>query len=619
MDLSPPPSPVIYPEGYFAYRYKGIYYRTPIYDGARPGVYGSAIVRKFPQDPKALKEYITQTTQMLQDQPQRAQLFEGNQCEVGTCRNWTLGSLSIDWTYVIDFDNCVLTVNGAVHFPFDKIPPLDGSESDPGFVEYLESDDRIEIPAKYLKTIDLWPAPRFDVTKARRQYSRIRPLTVALVEWGAPTWDSLSVSHHLAASIVKTLIHDYSDELALTHYSNVWHKIGLFCWQVANAAAPSHLICPPLDANPLNSVHYTCVDLAKEPWGSVRSIHRHINARGTLGRYCWFRGCLITFCPRLDEPSYMMHQASKMVEKLRKHGRRTGVGIIMSGWHVVAVAIDGSKVRHSPALEMHDGQELKDGVLLLMHLLSPTFTNVKAPWRARISVHQPPNAATTLPDDILRQIVNLTDLETYLSLRLVSRRIRLICLNYPRVGHHILLGYEGEGNSGSVFRVSSPRSTYSTVATLMRTKSSILKPYPIWKFGRKSYYMCALNPGLAGTFQYHQSGIRPLHPEAGGKSNDTTPYSPWVVRFRDVIKKDTHYDMRIQTVDGIWEMVAGTPAVEVPGEVYQWYSRRRMTGFEASEFDGMSEIEDRDYLFNDSRMLEDERSKHKYKIPCTIS
>ncbi|KAG8728291.1 hypothetical protein FRC11_011422, partial [Ceratobasidium sp. 423] len=562
--------------------------------------YGEGVAREIPRDPERLKEYIEKTTNVLQVEQQRAKLFCWEDHVVCTGSNWTLGDTFIEWTYVIDFDNLVFTVNGAVHFPFDNMPPLDSSDSELGLVEYLESCERIEIPAKYLTTVDLRPAPNFNVTQAQQQYDEFRPTIVSLSGWGTPTWDSLSVSQRLGTSIVKTLVDDYSDELALAQYSSVWHKIGLFCWQVANAAAPSHLICPPIDATPQNSVLYVRTDLVKQPRSVTRTIHYHMGGKGTPGQYCWFRGCLITFCPRLDEPIYTMHHVAEMVHRLRSHGRTSGVGIIMTGWHISAVAVDGSEVRHSPVLELHDGKELKDGKLLLTHLLSPTFTVSKTPWRTELSIAtQRYNVSSTLPDDVLRQIAHFSDLETYISLHLVSRHIRSICLAHPRVGHHILLSYEANANSEPLFRVRSTSSTYTSLATLTRTKMSIAVPGPIWRFRSKHYSKCVLNPGLAGTFQYHQSGIGPLDTGIGKEKNSKAPqYYAQRLLFRDMIKKDKHHDMRIQTVDGVWEMVIGVPATaELREESDGGFGLyERMTGFDTSDFQEMSEAEKCHYL-----------------------
>ncbi|KAH7326912.1 hypothetical protein B0J17DRAFT_681054 [Rhizoctonia solani] len=294
-----------------------------------------------------------------------------------------------------------------------------------------------------------------------------------------------------------------------------------------------------------------------------------------------------------------MHQVGEMVQHLRGHEHTSGVGIVMSGWHIIAVTIDGSEARHSPVLELNDGKELKDSVLLLMHLISPAFTVLKTTWRAEAPIHQLHNISSTLPDDVIRQIIHFANLETYLSLRLVSRSVRLICLSHPRVGNHILLSYEGNSKSKPSFRVRSTSSTYSTIATLVHTKSSIEYPYPIWRFRAKHYSRYVLNPGLAGTFQDYQSGTGPLDARVGEENNKTTSqYFPMRLPFRDMIKGYVHHDMRIQTVAGIWEMVVGNavPPIKIQDGSYQSTLYELMSGFDTDDLNGMSEVEKFHYL-----------------------
>ncbi|KAJ1306367.1 hypothetical protein OPQ81_007373 [Rhizoctonia solani] len=604
--MAPTTSAIMGTRGFMAYRHKGKYYRIYL-KFARPDSSGVEYASQIPQDPIALEDWIKRITHALEDKKKRVVLFDWQNHEIGTGCNWTLGDLSIDWTYVIDFDNRVFTVNGAVHFPFDSMPPLHSSDSEPGFAEYFEWEEMIKIPTKYLTSIDLWPAPPFDTAQAQRQYKELQPLIAPPSEWGSPTWDSLTVSQRLSTCIAKTLVHDYSEELALAHYSSVWHKLGLFCWQVANVAAPSHLICPPLDATPQDTVLYVRTDLIKEP-RAVRIIHLHMGGKGTLGRYCWFRGCLITFCPRLDQPAYMMHQVDRMAENLRRHDRKSGVGIVMSGWHIIAVAIDGSEVRHSTVLQLHDGKELRDGMLLLIHLLSPALPNPNTPWHNRPSIRQPHNIYI-LPDEVLRHIIHFTGHEAYLSMHLVSRQIRSICLTYPRIGHYILLSYKPNANSEAVFRVRNTSSTRSTLATLTRTKVSIGNALPIWWFSNKRYSRCVLNRGLAGTFQYHQSGIGPLNASIGEEyNNEARRYRPQRILFRDMIKKDTHQDICIQIMDGIWEMVLeGFDSIQTQGEVDQNSTGgsdlyEQMSGLGRGGIDELSEVEEC-YLPNSARDL----------------
>ncbi|KAL5632061.1 hypothetical protein ACGC1H_000174 [Rhizoctonia solani] len=275
-----------------------------------------------------------------------------------------------------------------------------------------------------------------------------------------------------------------------------------------------------------------------------------MGGKGTLGRYCWFRGCLVSFCPRLDQPAYMMHQVGQMVECLRKHGRTTDVGIVMSGWHVVAVAVDGHEVRHSPVVDLHDGKQLKDGMLLLMHLLAPTFTVSKTPWRNGSSIHRAANTST-MPEEIVQQIIHYIDPDTYSILPSVSQYFRSIYLTYPRVGDQILLGFEAAATSGPIckgpaFKIRSTDSNSSTVARLARPAKCVDNRLPLWRYRAKCYSYCVLRPGLAATFQHLQAGTGPLKRPADRRER---------VFFRDVIRGNKHPEMRIQALGGLWVML----------------------------------------------------------------
>ncbi|KAG8739666.1 hypothetical protein FRC11_000593, partial [Ceratobasidium sp. 423] len=425
---------------------------------------------------------------MLLDEGKRGKLLGWKDNDVCTDADWTLGDLFIEWTYVIDLDNRVFTVNGALHFKFDNMPPLRASGTQLGFVDYLEGpedESPPEIPAEYLASIEFWPKLRYNAAEAQLQYDELHPIIAGPSEWDALTWDDLLVPQHLSISLVKILVDDYSDELALCCYPRTWARLGAFCWNIANAAALSHLLCPPADATPQSNTLYV-FDInhprKDKMFGPHPTTHYYLEHKGNMSRFYWFRGCLITICPRLDESAYRIHKIVQMVRKLRKHDRTHGVGIIMSGWHLVTVAINGSEVRHSPVLDLHDGKEPKDGILLLMHLLSPTFTRSKAPWHTP-PPEQPHNTHTNLPDDIMHQIIHFTDFNTYTRLSLVSHYFRSICLAHPRIGDHILLGYEATPGSEHVFRVRSTSSTDSELATLKRIKASMpdsKKGLPLW-------------------------------------------------------------------------------------------------------------------------------------------
>ncbi|QRW24037.1 CHD5 domain protein [Rhizoctonia solani] len=550
--------------GFLAYRHKGKYYRLYLHDDAHPSLPYVLPVDLFGLTKGGGAEWIDKITKALEDKEKRIRLLTGNPFpfkdednsdeETGrdeaskdrsilgdSDRSWTLGAAFIEWTYVFDFDDRVFTVNGAVNFRFDNMPPRKRRPHGFSLTDYLESFARVKIPEKHIKILKPWPPPRFDTIQAESQYRQLEPRTVPLSEWGCPSWDTLTTSQHLASSLVKTLVHDYSDELALAHYPSVWHKIGLFCWQVANAAAPSHLICPPLDATPKSSSLYVRADLVKHTGTTdPKVVQAHIGGKGTLGCYCWFRGCLVTFCPRLNEPVYMAHHVCQMVENLRKKGRTSGIGIIMSGWHVIAVAVDGPTVRQSPVLDLHDGDQLGEGVLMLMHLLSPTLTVAKTPWASE-SLDRQSVATFRLPHDVLQQIIHLTDWDTYVSLHfIVSRYFRSVYLAYPRVGDSILLGYESGTNSEPVFKVKTNGSPCSTLARLASPLEIQLQVF----------MNCVLRPGLAGTFQYLQSGTGLSDNTIAAKEKNFFGHGVPRALFKDVVGGDKYPEMRIQAVNG---------------------------------------------------------------------
>ncbi|KAF8712358.1 hypothetical protein RHS03_01212, partial [Rhizoctonia solani] len=610
--------------GFLAYRHKGKYYRVYLHDDAHPSLPYVLPVDLFGLTKGGGAEWIDKITKALEDKEKRIRLLTGNPFpfkdednsdeESGrdeaskdrsilgdSDRSWTLGAAFIEWTYVFDFDDRVFTVNGAVNFRFDNMPPRKRRPHGFSLTDYLESFARVKIPEKHIKILKPWPPPRFDTIQAESQYRQLEPRTVPLSEWGCPSWDTLTTSQHLASSLVKTLVQDYSDELALAHYPSVWHKIGLFCWQVANAAAPSHLICPPLDATPKSSSLYVRADLVKHTGTTdPKVVQAHIGGRGTLGCYCWFRGCLVTFCPRLNEPVYMAHHVCQMVENLRKKGRTSGVGIIMSGWHVIAVAVDGPTVRQSPVLDLHDGDQLGEGVLMLMHLLSPTLTVAKTPWASE-SLDRQSVATFRLPHDVLQQIIHLTDWDTYVSLSFVSRYFRSVYLAYPRVGDSILLGYESGTNSEPVFKVNTNGSPCSTLARLVRIESNVDNRLPLWRYNSKCYMNCVLRPGLAGTFQYLQSGTGLSDSTIAAKEKNFFGHGVPRALFKDVVGGDKYHEMRIQAVNGVWKMVGMSKTGISKGRLLRepmlsqnW--SERMTGFDPEDLRELSEVEGGWYL-----------------------
>lgn len=459
----------------------------------------------------------------------------------------------------MDLDNHIFTVNGVVHFKFDSMPPM--TDTGPGFVSYLEGE--LPLPEEYFAATSLWPSPDFDIEKAQRKYNTLEPIVIPFVDWGAPTWGTLSVAQHLATCLIRALVKDNSVEFKYSHFPFMQEQLGLFCWQLTCAAAPSNLICPPEDAPPIDGMLYARTsDTDNLLRGDHPTIHWQLGYGGLQERFFWFRGYLIMFCCGLNEPAFMMREVERMVTRLRQRESPSHMGIIISSWHMVAVLLDGSEVHHSPVLDLHDGKsELKEGVLLLTHLLRPISTGSKTPW-GKPPPSQPYNTTrSALPEDILREILYFSDHETYLRLSFVSRRFRSICLAQPRIGHHALLSKEPGSNP--IFKVRSTSSSSTSLATLTRTEAtaagvdrhtSIL----LYQEYRPRNHQ-VLKPGLAGMFQHRQIGVETYENLPEGiwwlRNGKRIRNRPMFLEWDNIMSGEDFPELRIQVMDGVWKMV----------------------------------------------------------------
>ncbi|KAG8722135.1 hypothetical protein FRC08_006584 [Ceratobasidium sp. 394] len=547
--------------GYRAYRYKYRYYRQYTHWDPYPSHGGQTFADMIPRDALEREAWIEIIIKALQegvDQRRRENIEDQEQTltvpksykekgisfeDILDTNEWIIPDIMIEWTYVVDLDHRAFTVNGVLHFNLDNMPNK--------LEDYIDGESILPIPKVHLTTVSLWPNPGFDADTALVEYETHQPQVVALEEWGTPTWKTLSVSQHLSVELVKTIVSDYREALDCPEFAHTWAGIVRICWQIICAAAPSHLFCPSQsralsddedDHQTLEEYKGNCL-LNGIVYASSRYADKvpfSISGESIFHVYCWFRSCLIAFCLRMDEEPYFKHEICQMVGQLRSNGRTGGVGIVMSSSQMVVVAVDGSEVRHSPLLKLYNADgEVQDAVLLLVHLLGPALMTHKLPWTSPPLLSYPnPNAG--LPEDIIGNIIPFTDEESYhFVLPLVSRFIRQICLERPRVGKYILSSVNPDGTF-ETFKCGGQ-------VTKMRTK--------LVRTERKE-----LLRGLFGTFQHHQTGV-------GDFANITEAAAKLIKEWepRPIIRRGMMWDMivggkdllrtRIQVIDGRWDMV----------------------------------------------------------------
>ncbi|KAG9098028.1 hypothetical protein FRC06_006902 [Ceratobasidium sp. 370] len=546
--------------GYRAYRYKNKYYRLYNHWDSYPTGRGVWFANLIPRDAAQREAWVQHVIQGLEageawrhengiddytehetkpsnkddpfhdGEPVFSQIIHHNY--------WITGDLWIEWTYVFDLDCRAFTVNGLVHFNLDNMP------QNPGFEDYFDDDRTLKsllpIPEQYLTAVSYWPALDCDVDVILNEYTSLQPRILSLEDWGAPTWNSLSNAQHFSAKLVKTIVSDYKQILAVPDLAEKQPKIILICWQVACAAATSHVLCPAQSTSLPDITLYMTVahgHLDYEDEDTKRVVRHRMNAGSYARVYCWFRGCLIRFSLRLDEDTLLRHEVNGMVKRLRKNGRSGGIGVAMSSNQLVAVSVDQSQVRQSPLLDFHDAKgNVGDGLLLLLHLLSPATTVNKTPW-ASVPTAPHCSPSSIMPGEVIRHVLRFTDFDTYhFILPLVSRLIRSICLARPRFGNLVLVATNPD-ESYQVLPSNGP--TAEMHVKLVRTQT--------------------LDPTLLGTFQHHKAAT--CNAEVGAKTivekpdQYSRPQDPLEVLWYKMVRCNGQPPMRVQVVEGVWNMV----------------------------------------------------------------
>ncbi|QRV85560.1 hypothetical protein RhiJN_27628 [Ceratobasidium sp. AG-Ba] len=558
--------------GYAGFRYNGRFYRGYLAHDAHVSDVGETIARGIPRDagirerwihyikkrlaagigkrrggdwqddwdsssdedfPNGSRDdYWDRTWGGLYEKPRFSDIVEDNM--------WITFEYNCDHTYIIDLDNRAFTIGGVVHFNLDNMPPLDAGISD----YYYHSDT---IPAEYLTTVSYWPKSSLDVDSVRAQYDAYHPAIMTLSEWGAPTWDTLSVSQSLSLDLAKSIIFDFRTVLANPSLMINFGKVIMLCWRIVCAAAPSHLFCPARNAESIEEVEHTDTRMSKfgridgEPMLTSADIDRLFlprfqidlkYRRKPLARpYYWFRGCLFKFCLRLDEETHVKAEVVQIADRLKKGGKVGAIGVLMSSNQLVALVVDDADVRTSPVLEFQNNKGgVADGLLLLVHLLSPAMTVHKTPWINTRSIPQH-SSSSSLPEDVLRHIMRFADNETYqFALPYVSILVRSLCLARPRVGDYTFTAVNVDG-SYQVLPAVGPTSEIR--ARLVRKQRRAMKT-------------------LEYSFLTHQTGTAREANDYMAKRRELDETYGMTVPWNALVAGNVTPSMRVLVVDGTW-------------------------------------------------------------------
>ncbi|QRV88392.1 hypothetical protein RhiJN_16410 [Ceratobasidium sp. AG-Ba] len=454
---------------------------------------------------------------------------------------WLTSERNHWFTYVFDMDYRAFTIQGRYHFNMNNMPPIDTN-----IAGYLNEHETVS--TAYKTSVSYWPRSTFDADDISAQYAEHGPRVSALHEWGAPTWESLSISQSLSVDFAKSLISDYCTVLANPRFSIDLGRVVMLCWRIVCAAAPSHLFYVAhrperfKDIPRVSTRMFNWETLGPEfDSGGIRRDMFYTTLRLDLGRekkplprpYCWFRGCLIKFCLRLDEDIHVKAEVVQMVDRLKGSSHAGKVGIVISNYQLVVVAVDDMGVRHSPVLDFHDNKGgAKDGLLLLVHLLRPALTVCGSVWANPQAI---PNHTSTrfLPEDVIRHILSFADEETYhFILPYVSRLVRAICLSRPRIGDYDILAANQDGS-------------YRAYRTTGRVSEIQV---------RLSQKLRTSGRSLENSFVTQQAGIGEGNKDYWAQRKklpwDQSSTIPW----DELVRGDVAPTMRISVLEGIWSI-----------------------------------------------------------------
>ncbi|EUC62462.1 hypothetical protein RSOL_420650 [Rhizoctonia solani AG-3 Rhs1AP] len=236
--------------GYFAYRYKRTYYRQYLQYDVEPydSGHGQRLASMVPRDPSAFKENPFDDV-VHPDDGVGADDLGFNVVYEPDLEWFKLSDRCVNWTYTIDLDNLVFTINGTVHLRLDNMPP------DLEDYTYHEDGD-VPVPQEYLcPKVDLWPAPNFDTEECQQRYKALQPIIVPATEWGASPWNELTASQRFSIEITHYLLDKTSAGFTYAYapFIRTWRDIDEFCWNMLCASVPA---LPVVQEDKLKGVGY---------------------------------------------------------------------------------------------------------------------------------------------------------------------------------------------------------------------------------------------------------------------------------------------------------------------------------------------------------------------------
>lgn len=341
----------------------------------------------------------------------------------------------VSWTFVIDLDRIIFTVDWHAHFDLFNVALGLADEED--WFDYLRLDGRgcrcldPNTPRELLPSTVPFPIePVSDAAVLQDlTFTRVMNDVGHFEHASSDTFQECAVQ--MAKGFITSFYQVFSEARFYRPTTAEFQQRAAFLLSII---APDFLAFPGGFA---------------EPGAKIRE-NRRFHDGLDLGIFYWFRSCLIMMVDRLDVGEDHFHKCvSGVVKRIRKHKLKSCTALIWSMCHVVIVIVNDDLVQHSPVFPLIaafrvDDHRLEVTLRVLASYLSPIQELIAGGTARRLAFQTP-----RLPAEMVSHIMGFMDHSSYYRMRHVCWATRMECIRRPFIGPYRVCRAGGEG--GAVF------------------------------------------------------------------------------------------------------------------------------------------------------------------------
>ena len=339
-------------------------------------------------------------------------------------------TLFIEWTYTIDLDRELFSVDHQIHFPLSSIPDTWISE-----LNWIRGDDDDEVFTSTPQAIDIsYPKPAVDETYVQL-YEKAN-CSILQIEVTDTQFSLNSVYESLCFELAKAFIVSSSNQLCFSKSNfSSWGPEDVPFKELAFVflllADRYSFSLSPLSSSDENN-HETADELDYE-----------IGVAYPSSSSFWFAGTFVYLTTHLKDDAVRKSAIGHVLELTKNCPRRSFTAFLFSIRELVVIDISEEGVKHTETLLFCDITSHSAGYNAGLPAMITYFTQS----RKSLANHRPqtPISPSSFPYDILLNIVKYVDWETTITLSATSKLLRE-CIERlgPKLGNFRLLKYDAD-------------------------------------------------------------------------------------------------------------------------------------------------------------------------------